>query len=243
MLRICVILLLLVVPLGINRHSVGSQVPATELMGLDVSHHQHEILWDTVVAKQPLEFAFVKATEGVDFTDSLFAHNWSELARLGVRRGAYHFFRAYGCGLEQAQHFLQTVEMQPGDIAPVLDLESSDGVSKEVLLEEARIWIQTVEQQLGVKPIIYTNLHFYERFLVGAFDDNPLWIARYSDNMPCLSSGKRWDIWQYSNEGCVEGIPKKVDLNMFMGTSSMLERLCWYPAETTAAQTPVESAP
>lgn len=236
-------LLLLSVPFGMGRHSVGSQVPVTQLQGIDVSHHQKAIEWDTVLAKQPVDFAFVKATEGADFVDTLFARNWNDLARLGVRRGAYHFFRAYGCGLEQAAHFLQTVSMQPGDIAPVLDVETVDGMSREVLLEEVGVWLQTVEQQLGVKPIIYTNQNFYERYLAGAFDGNPLWIARYSEDVPCLSSGKRWDIWQYSNQGCLEGIPQKVDLNLFMGTPSMLERLCWYPTEMTAIMPGEISAP
>jgi lysozyme len=86
-----------------------------------------------------------------------------------------------------------------------------------------------VEKQLGVKPIIYTNQHFFERHLAGHFDDYPLWIARYSTDKPSLNSGKQWDIWQFSNEGCVDGISKKVDLNVFPGTSEMLERLCWYP--------------
>jgi len=211
---------------------MGAVVPTPEpvLQGVDVSHHQKKIEWDTVVAKHPIDFAFVKATEGQDFSDSLFCSNWESLQRLGIRRGAYHFFRAYGCGEEQALHFLRTVEMQPGDLAPVLDIERLDGIAPEILREEASVWLQVVEQHLGVKPIIYSNLHFYESYLDGYFDDYPLWIARYSDERPCLESGKLWDIWQYGNNGCFDGICQKVDVNVFPGTPEMLKRLCWYPA-------------
>jgi lysozyme len=111
----------------------------------------------------------------------------------------------------------------------VLDIEVLDGIAPEVMVQEAKIWLEQVEKQLGVKPIIYTNQHFFERHLAGHFDDYPLWIARYSTDKPSLNSGKQWDIWQFSNEGCVDGISKKVDLNVFPGTSEMLERLCWYP--------------
>jgi len=234
MMRFLSLLILMVVPMRGGWQSGGLQVAVSELQGVDVSHYQHEIAWDTVLAKQSVEFAFVKATEGSDFIDTLFCYNWESLERLGIRRGAYHYFRAYGCGYDQALHFLQTVDMRPGDLAPVLDVESSDGMPREVLLEEVGVWLRTVEKSLGIKPILYTNQHFYEKYLSGSFEQHPLWIARYSDERPSLSTGKRWDFWQFSNEGCVEGIPEKVDLNIFPGTPYMLERLCWYPPEMLA---------
>ena len=207
-----------------------------ELQGVDVSHYQKRIEWDTVISRQPLDFVFVKATEGHDYRDSLFCNNWDELQRLGIRRGAYHFFRAYGCGVEQAMNFLQTVDMQPGDLAPVLDIERTDGIPTEIMLEEAGIWLQLVESHLGIKPIIYTNQFFYEQYLAGHFEHYPLWIARYSEERPLLTTGKRWEIWQYSNEGCLDGISKKVDLNIFPGSSEMLDKLCWFPASVAAEQ-------
>jgi lysozyme len=210
--------------------------------GVDVSHHQKKIEWDSVAIKEPIDFAFVKATEGGDFVDSLFCENWENLKRLGIRRGAYHFFRAYGCGDEQANLFLSLVEMQPGDLAPVLDIERLDGIAPEVMVEQAHVWLDIVERQLGIKPIIYTNQHFYEKYLAGHFDHFPLWIARYSTERPALTTGKQWDIWQYANDGCIDGISQKVDLNVFPGTPAMLERLCWYP-ENAAAVAPAISLP
>ncbi|MFZ4474396.1 MAG: glycoside hydrolase family 25 protein [Saprospiraceae bacterium] len=236
MMRLISLLCLLVLPIRSGWQSGGLQVAIGELQGVDVSHYQHVIAWDTVVARQSVEFAFVKATEGGDFIDTLFCRNWESLERLGIRRGAYHFFRAYGCGYDQALHFLQTVDMRPGDLAPVLDVETAEGMSKAVIQEEVGIWLRTVEQSLGIKPILYTNQNFYEKYLSGAFDQNPLWIARYSNERPLLSTGKRWDFWQYSNAGCVDGISQKVDLNIFPGTSSMLERLCWYPPAVGAQE-------
>lgn len=231
MLRYLSAIVLLLCPFsGIRKNGLPA-VPAAELRGVDVSHYQKEIAWDTIAAYQAIDFAFVKATEGHDYIDSLFCRNWESLGRLGVARGAYHFFRAYGCGDEQAAHFLSQVEMHPGDLAPVLDIELMDGIAPEVMRQEAAIWLQTVEQALQVKPIIYTNQHFYEKYLAGHFDHYPLWIARYSDQMPFLNNGKTWDIWQFSNEGCIDGISEKVDLNVFPGSRESLERLCWRPQQ------------
>lgn len=224
------LLLFLFSPLWSSHHGGAVNCGMSELQGVDVSHYQKEIEWDTVVAKHGLDFAFVKATEGHEYRDSLFCNNWDALRRLGIRRGAYHFFRAYGCGYEQAMNFLQAVDMEPGDIAPVLDIERTDGIEPEVMVQEVHIWLQLVESTLGIKPIIYTNQFFYEQYLAGEFDHYPLWIARYSGERPLLTTGKRWEIWQYSNEGCLDGIPQKVDLNIFPGTPEMLDRLCWFPA-------------
>ncbi len=235
MMRLSTFFLFILAPFWSNRHTSVPVVSAVmELQGVDVSHYQKAIEWDTVATKQTLDFAFVKATEGHDYRDSLFCRNWENLRRLGIRRGAYHFFRAYGCGYEQAANFLQTVEMEPGDLAPVLDIELTDGIAPEILIEEARVWLDIVESNLGIRPIIYTNQFFYETYLAGHFEHHPLWIARYSDERPLLTTGKRWSFWQYSNEGCLDGIPKKVDLNIFPGTWEMLDRLCWFPASVTA---------
>ncbi len=217
--------------------------PVTALQGIDVSHHQKDINWATVANRYDLHFAFVKATEGSDFTDSLFCQNWETLQELGIRRGAYHYFRSYGCGHDQALHFLQTVDLSPGDLAPVLDLETTDGMPADKMLEEVRIWLQTVERSLNVRPIIYTNQNFYEKYLAGVFDNHPLWIARYSDDAPLLSGGAQWSFWQYSNEGCIDGVSQKVDLNVFHGTPEMLDRLCWFPSEGLSMPLDVKAAP
>lgn len=214
-----------------------SRIQRPDLKGVDVSHHQKMIEWETVAAQGALDFAFVKATEGHYWVDSLFCQNWEDLRRVGLRRGAYHYFRPYGCGLDQALHFLSTVEFHPGDLAPVLDIETTDGMPPELMLQEVRIWLNTVEQRLKVKPIIYTYHNFYERYFAGHLDQYPLWVARYSNDKPLIMNGKNWNFWQYSNGGCIDGIRNKVDMNVFPGNFQMLEQLCWYPEQDADVET------
>ena len=236
--RVLIVLCALILPFAGSRPSGSPDWHTTQLEGIDVSHHQSRINWDAVASSHPLRFAFVKATEGADFTDSLFCENWESLRRLGMQRGAYHFFHAYGCGEDQARHFLSTIEMQAGDLAPVLDLETTDGMPPETMIEEARIWLQIVEEHLGVKPIIYSNQDFYEKYLAGIFNNHPLWIAKYSAERPALLTGKTWDFWQYSNEGRIKGVSGKVDRNVFSGTQEMLNRLCYQPNAVQPAAQP-----
>jgi lysozyme len=229
--RLLSLVLCVLSPLLGTKMTGSLDAPVATLQGIDVSHYQQKIDWQTVVEKNDLQFAFVKATEGSDFRDSLFCSNWTQLQQFGIRRGAYHYFRSYGCGFEQALHFMENVKLAPGDLAPVLDLETTDNMPTEIMLEEAQIWMQTIERSLNVRPILYTNQAFYEKYLVGVFDQHPLWIARYSNAAPQLKDGSIWNFWQYSHEGRLDGIPQHVDLNVFRGTPEMLDRLCWFPAE------------
>ena len=235
---LCLFVLLFIPPvLGIDSSSVLVLAPGVQLRGADISHHQKRIEWDTVATHKELDFVFVKATEGGDYTDSLYCYNWEEIHRVGIMRGAYHFFRPFSCGVDQAAHFLSVTDMQPGDLPPVLDVETLDAATPDDLRQEVRNWLVTVEQQLGVRPILYSNQHFFERYLAADFAHYPLWIARYADEEPVLSNGNSWHFWQHTNEGCIEGISQKVDLNFYRGTPEMMRNICWNP-EPTALMTP-----
>ncbi|HMQ49929.1 MAG TPA: GH25 family lysozyme [Saprospiraceae bacterium] len=196
-----------------------------EVHGIDVSHYQSRINWDTVM-DQEIHFAFVKATEGVSHADSLFCHNWQEMKRVGIRRSAYHFFRPSSPAYEQAYNFFSVVTLQDGDLPPVLDVETLDGASKYELITGIRTWLYLAEIQYSMKPILYTNLKFYNKYLAGHFDDHPIWIARYNNKEPRLACGRDWQFWQYGNRGTLKGIDGHVDFNVFHGNLIELEKMC-----------------
>lgn len=202
-----------------------------DVHGLDVSHYQSKIDWDTV-AQQSIHFAFVKATEGEFHVDSLFCHNWSEILRVGMKRGAYHFFRPTLSAEAQFVNFAYTVELQPGDLPPVLDVEVIDEATKVELITKVRTWLYLMEIRYDIKPILYSNQKFYNRYLAGHFDDYPIWIARYSHRKPELAYERPWDFWQYGSQGKIKGVDGYVDFNVFDGTLSDLDQMCWAP--TTA---------
>lgn len=208
--------------------------------GIDVSHYQSRINWP-LVAQQDISFAFVKATEGESLKDSLFVHNWQSLKEVGIRRGAYHFFRPTKSATQQADHFLQQVQLEAGDLPPVLDIEVTDGMEEGPLLSRLKTWLTIVERTLGIRPIIYTNLNFYHKYLVGHFDEYPVWIARYSSRTPQLASGQKWQFWQYGNRGQLKGINGFVDFNVFHGTEAELNELS-FPAKVDPSTYPLSYA-
>lgn len=200
----------------------------TQTRGLDVSHFQDTVDWQQV-AQAGYAFAFIKATQGIDFVDPLFAANWSGAKAAGLLRGAYHFFDASADPQQQAENFLNTVTLEPGDLPPVLDVESSSTssqVSTATVVEGIAAWLQTVEQATGRTPILYTDNTYWDSLGTKQFSGYPLWIADYGVASPTLPTGwTRWAFWQFSESGEIPGITTAVDLNLFQGSLQDLQRL------------------
>ncbi|MFQ5448911.1 MAG: glycoside hydrolase family 25 protein, partial [Saprospiraceae bacterium] len=207
--------------------------------GIDISHYQRYVNWE-VVANQGIHFVFVKASEGESHGDSLYCKNWEEIKRVGIKRGAYHFFRPSISPLLQAENFINTVELTHGDLTPVLDVEVTDGVAADALLEGIQKWLHVVESVYKAKPIIYSNQKFFNNYLFRDFRDYPIWIARYSSwRKPHLYSGNDWLFWQYGSRGRLDGIDVNVDFNVFKGSLADLEKFCISIPESSPAAKPI----
>jgi GH25 family lysozyme M1 (1,4-beta-N-acetylmuramidase) len=84
-------------------HVVVAAVP-----GIDVSHYQPAIDWETLV-RAGFQYCFIKATEGSASVDKSFARHWPDARKAGLIRGAYHFFRPAVPVASQAALFLRTI--------------------------------------------------------------------------------------------------------------------------------------
>lgn len=196
--------------------------------GLDVSHYQGEIDWKKLAADGH-DFVFIKASEGRRLQDDFFANNWQKAGQFGFRRGAYHFFRPEVSAAKQAGNYFDRVDLGPGDLPPVLDVEHRGNLSPKELIASIKTWADMVENRYGVKPIIYTGQNFYNRFLAGQLDEYPLWLARYDIEEPVTVCGRSYNFWQYTDEGRLPGIKGNVDRNVFFGTHLDLALLCIPP--------------
>src|SRR6202044_2478730 len=106
-----------------NYAAFGIEIPvAYSIHGIDVSKYQDQIDWGSVkdmkVGDVQMSFAFIKATEGLGNEDT--------------------YFRATKSGKAQAQNFINSVELLPGDLPPVLDIEQTYGVSPDKVRERAK---------------------------------------------------------------------------------------------------------
>lgn len=197
--------------------------------GIDISHHQGEINWNTLQSLQdsdtPLAFVFVKATEGGDHKDSEFQKNFKEAAAHGFIRGAYHFYNPETDPVRQADFFISNVELSKGDLPPVIDIEVKPSrAQQDTFYAQLATFLYRLEAHYGARPIVYTSYKYKERYLSAPeFDRYPLWIAHY--HVDQLKYRGEWAFWQHSDRAVIPGIPEKTDLNVFNGSIKDLRKL------------------
>lgn len=156
--------------------------------GIDVSSWQANkegtLHMDWVKAKAAgIQFAFIKATEGANYLDTEFAYNWSELQRLNIPHGAYHFFRP-SQPISQVQMFVDIVQPTEGELL-VLDVENSGGLLRQALTEKVRLAVELIKQLSGRYPIIYSRASWLDANLdVLRLPKLDYWLAQYYLAMP-----------------------------------------------------------
>jgi lysozyme len=179
--------------------------------GIDVSHHSGSVDWDAV-AEGGYVFAFLKATEGVDAPDPMFDSHWQALADHDIHRGAYHFYVTEDDPEEQARFFLSRVNLEPGDLAPMVDIELLGHGTRGSLAPRLHRFLEIVEGAVGVAPIIYTSPNFWAAHLDDSFSRYPLWIAEYEVDEPTIPSGwSSWTLWQFEGDAPIVGVEKEAD--------------------------------
>ena len=198
-----------------------------QVHGIDVSHYQGDINWkmleQTRQGQFPIQFIFMKATEGGDYSDDRFTANFDSARAHGFIRGAYHFYNPKTDANKQADFFIQSVKLEPGDLPPVLDIEKK-GKDMKKLQSDLKLWLRKVENHYGVKPIIYASYKFKTRYLNDSvFNTYPYWIAHYY--VDSVRYEGDWKFWQHTDVGTLPGIEEKVDLNVFNGSSTDLQKL------------------
>ena len=208
-----------------------------EIHGIDISHHQGRIDWDELkdngqIDHCPIRFVMIKATEGATQTDRNFRDNFFQARENGFTRGAYHFYSVHSPAEQQAYHFIKTVDLENGDLPPVLDVEHKPkNQSDEDFRHSVLKWLNIVESHYRVKPIIYTYFKFKTRYLSDPiFDEYPYWIAHYY--VDSLEYQGPWKFWQHTDVGRLPGIKGNVDFNIYNGSFYDLRQMTIGSQET-----------
>ena len=192
---------------------------AYPVAGVDLSAHNGIVDFDSLAAAG-INFAYLKASEGISFRDPSFALNYAKGRRAGLALGAYHFFRFDCDGRRQAMNLLAATDSCRLTLPLVIDIEEW-GNPVEVATDVVIGRLQTMEAMLrgaGHRVMFYTNKNGYWRFVRPAFPEPPhplLWICSFTD--PPLAGGN-WALWQHSHRGRVPGVPSAADLNTFNGS-------------------------
>lgn len=204
------------------------------VLGIDVSHDQGEIDWFSV-ARSATRFAFAKATDGSTFVDPFFAKNWPRIRDVGLLRGAYHYARPGGDPEAQASHFAGVAgPLAWGQLPPAIDLEVTDGLSKDALIDWTLAFTAKAEALFGCPLIVYTGGLWRNQLgnpVVSGLSTRLLWTARYGSLEPVVpATWTKWTFWQftdgtYGDARAIPGISGPVDCDWFAGSEDDLQQL------------------
>jgi GH25 family lysozyme M1 (1,4-beta-N-acetylmuramidase) len=198
--------------------------PSATVEGLDVSEYQGSVDWHAVRGSGRA-FAFIRVSDGTGHVDATFAANWPAAKAAGVTRGVYQFFRASEDGTAQADILLQHLGSDLGEIAPVADVEVTDGVGAGTLDAHLAQWVSRIQSATGKTPIIYTSPGLWPSLSGSSqFSGESLWVADWGASCPTLPGPwSAFHFWQYADNGGVPGISGAVDLDRFNGTLAQLQ--------------------
>jgi lysozyme len=214
--------------------------PNARLEGVDTSHHNAAVNW-TTLHDNGVRFVFVKATDGKDYLDPAFADNFRAAREAGLLRGAYHFYETDDDGVAQAQWFIRNVDLQPGDLPPVVDIERINGPVDGNLDTQFEAFLSTLEAHYGQPPIIYTGPNFWDHTMREHFPNHPLWVAQYDVSAPTLPDGwSAWAFWQYTETWQPPGTTAPIDGSVFNGDETSLQALLVPSTVTTQASNPTK---
>ena len=181
------------------------------MRGIDVHGAKGRIDW-RAVAGDGYRFAYVKASEGVGFTDQRIIENVRGARDAGLHVGPYHFARPDrgSSSAKEAAHFLEVIDGLPYDLLPALDIEKGDGDLSTWALD----FLTRVSNAHRRACPLYTYSYFAPHLRAAQLGAFPLWLARYGTTRP--SAPRPWDhwtIWQSSSSGAVAGVPGACDID------------------------------
>lgn len=215
--------------------------PGYGISGIDVSSHDHAngktVDW-AKEAKNGLDFAYVKATEGFTYENPYYASDYAAAKQAGIFTGAYAYGRPdLGDPIAQADHFVDVMEWTRDGrtLPPFLDMEWPYGGLKlpncyGLTAAEMVLWMHgflgRVEERIGVKPIVYTNVNWWNPCTANdsSFAEYGLDISSCKRTVPSVPGwGTNWTFWQFDIPDCGRGGTR--DYDVFHGNRQQLAAL------------------
>lgn len=195
-------------------------VKDSDIVGVDISEYQADVDMEKL-AEQNVQFIYMKATEGSGFTDSRFADNWAAAAEHGIPAGAYHFFSFDSPGEMQADNYIQAVGSLKGKLIPAVDVEyygdkKENPPKREDVVRELRAFLDALEKEYHVRPLIYCSGDVYEKYILKDFREYPRWVRSIYYPVT-FEAGGNWVVWQYCDTAELEGYEggeRCIDLNV-----------------------------
>jgi GH25 family lysozyme M1 (1,4-beta-N-acetylmuramidase) len=187
------------------------------LKGIDISQWQGTIDWEKV--KNQVDFVIIRAGYGKCYSqkDPSFEEYYAACERYNIPKGVYWFSYAVNKeeAIQEADVCLECIKGKKFEYPVWFDYEAPEGFeSAQKDPDTARVIIDTFCQRV-YQAGYFVGLYSYYSLLINTIpfdlqEKYDIWIAHYGvDSTPYTLT----DIWQYTGNGSMDGIPGPVDMN------------------------------
>ena len=197
-------------------------------VGIDVSFYNNDINWQAVKT-QGIDFAIIRVggrgwSSGVLYGDSRTQEYLRGARAAGVKIGVYFYSTAINPyeAVEEASVALSTIGGIPLDFPIFIDMEYSgeypngraDQLSSGARTEIAVAFCETVRSS-GYRAGVYASQNYLKANIdYGTISRYTIWLASYTSENRLPNFANRYDLWQFTDRGHVDGIGGDVDMNV-----------------------------
>ena len=193
------------------------------LFGIDVSKWNKEIDWESVKAAG-VDFVIIRcgyrgSKTGALVEDPYFKKNVEGAQAAGLKVGIYFFTQATTEieAVEEASMALMLCRNYKLALPIFIDTEGAggsgraDGLGVETRTAVCEAFCRTIDNS-GFNAGVYASKNWFTNNLsMENLSDYTIWLAQYSR---AATYDGRYDLWQYTSAGTIDGIETRVDLNM-----------------------------
>lgn len=194
-------------------------------LGIDLSEYQGNADFEAM-KNAGVEFVMLRiggqyyGDEGGLYEDTAFDTNYEKAKAAGLKVGAYFFSQAISAedAAKEAKFTINKLNGRTLDYPIGFDWENiqeeaarTDSVTGDQLTAIAESFCDTVTEA-GYKSIVYSNTS--QMLIMYDFEtmkDYDFWLADYRE-FPTMYY--KFDMWQYSKEGKIDGVEGTVDMNI-----------------------------
>ena len=188
--------------------------------GIDISFYQGNVDFQKV-KDSGISFVILRAGITGFGSDDRFEEYYEKATAVGLDVGCYYY--TYSTSVEgvqkDAEELLSIINGKTFTYPVFLDFEEEAAMSADMIDENTAMvnaFCSAVKKK-GYYPGVYTSASIYENYLetISLGSEWDFWIASYDDHT-CESDkySSEFSMWQYSNQGSIDGIDSDVDLNV-----------------------------
>jgi len=193
-------------------------------MGIDISKEQGLVDFNKV-KKAGVEFVMIKVGargygSGQLIADEKFKDNLQGAQKAGLSTGVYFFSQAIteAEAIEEANLVIESLSENKITYPVAYDMEKikgdtarTDSLNKETRTKITQAFLKKIKEA-GYKTILYGNKEWLlTKINLSSLSEYDIWLSQESD-IPDYPY--KFNLWQYTYEGTIDGVTGKVDLNI-----------------------------